>query len=152
MHYMKANPARDAERVSCATTAGFHTWTVEEVRQFEERQPIGSKARLTLALLLFTGARRGDAVTLGRQHVRDGVLKYILRKTRYKRMTASEKPLLPVLAEIIDASRTGDLTFLVNDYGQAFSAAGFGNWFRKRCNEAGLPHCSAHGLRKVGLH
>jgi integrase len=149
MHYVKANPARDAERVSYATE-GFHTWTIEEVRQFEERHPIGSKARLALALLLFTGARRGDAVTFGRQHVRDGVLRYIPRKTRYKRMTASEKPLLPVLAEIIDASPTGDLTFLVNDYGQAFSAAGFGNWFRKRCNEAGLQHCSAHGLRKVG--
>jgi hypothetical protein len=23
------------------------------------------------------------------------------------------------------------------------------NWFRARCDEAGLPHCSAHGLRKV---
>ncbi|MGI9412685.1 MAG: tyrosine-type recombinase/integrase [Hyphomicrobiales bacterium] len=35
--------------------------------------------------------------------------------------------------------------------GGARSADGrsFGNWFRKRCNEAGLPHCSAHGLRKV---
>jgi integrase len=30
-----------------------------------------------------------------------------------------------------------------------FTAAGFGNWFRDRCNEAGLPQYSAHGLRKV---
>lgn len=147
--HMKANPARDAERASYATD-GFHTWTVEEVRQFEECHAIGTKARLAMALLLFTGARRGDAVTLGRQHVKDGVLKYVPRKTRYKRMTASEKPVLPVLAEIINASPTGDLTFLVNEYGQSFTAAGFGNWFRKRCNEAGLPHCSAHGLRKAG--
>ena len=29
-------------------------------------------------------------------------------------------------------------------------AVEFGNWFRWRCNEAGLPHCSAHGLRKCG--
>ena len=28
--------------------------------------------------------------------------------------------------------------------------AGFGNWFRDRCNEAGLAHCSAHGSRKAG--
>ncbi len=32
----------------------------------------------------------------------------------------------------------------------SFTASGFGNWFRKRCDEAGLGHCSAHGLRKVG--
>jgi site-specific recombinase XerD len=33
----------------------------------------------------------------------------------------------------------------------AHKLAGFGNWFRRRCNEAGLPHCSAHGLRKAFL-
>ena len=31
----------------------------------------------------------------------------------------------------------------------ADTAAGFGNWFRDRCNEAGLRHCSFHGLRKA---
>ena len=43
------------------------------------------------------------------------------------------------------------MTFLVTERGAPFSAAGFGNWFRDRCNEAGLPHCSAHGLRKAAL-
>jgi hypothetical protein len=95
---MTANPARDAERVGYATD-GFHTWTVEEVRQFEERHPIGTKARLALALMLYAGARRGDAVTFGRQHIKGGVLRYVPRKTRYKRMAVSEKPILPVLAD-----------------------------------------------------
>jgi integrase len=89
---MTANPARDAERVGYATD-GFHTWTVEEVRQFEERHPIGTKARLALALMLYTGARRGDVVTFGRQHIKGGVLRYVPRKTRYKRMAVSEKPI-----------------------------------------------------------
>jgi integrase len=147
--HMKTNPARDAERVEYASE-GFHTWSLEEVRQFEERHPIGSKARLALALLLFTGARRGDVVTFGRQHVKDGVLRYVPRKTRYKRLRASEKPWLPELASVVAASPTGDLTFLVTDYGKPFSSPGFGNWFRKMCDRAGLPDCSAHGLRKVG--
>jgi hypothetical protein len=42
------------------------------------------------------------------------------------------------------------LTFLVTDVGRPFSAAGFGNWFRDRCDEAGLRDCTAHGLRKMG--
>src|SRR5271166_5285332 len=41
------------------------------------------------------------------------------------------------------------LTFLVTEYGKPFSVAGFGNWFRDKCNEAGLRNCSAHGLRKA---
>ena len=35
-------------------------------------------------------------------------------------------------------------------FGKPFTAKGFGNWFRKRCNEAGLRHCAFHGLRKAG--
>jgi integrase len=89
-------------------------------------------------------------VALGRQHVRDGWLRFIPSKTRYKRRRLSEKPLLPELARIIAASPTGDLTFLVTAYGRPFTGAGFGGWFRDRCNEAGLPHCTAHGLRKAG--
>jgi len=42
------------------------------------------------------------------------------------------------------------MTFLVTKFGKPFTAPGFGNWFRRRCDEAGLPHCSAHGLRKAG--
>jgi integrase len=139
----------DVERASYSTD-GFHTWTVDEVRQFEERHPIGTKARLALALMLFTGARRGDVVTLGKQHVKDGFLRYIPRKTRHQRMTVSEKPVLPILADIIAKSPTGDLTFLVTKHCKPFTANGFGNWFRDRCDEAGLPQCSAHGLRKAG--
>jgi hypothetical protein len=41
------------------------------------------------------------------------------------------------------------MTFLVTTDGKLFSAAGFGNWFRDCCNEAGLRGLSEHGLRKV---
>jgi integrase len=37
----------------------------------------------------------------------------------------------------------------VTEHQRPFTAAGFGNWFRDRCNEAGLPQCSFHGLRKA---
>jgi len=53
------------------------------------------------------------------------------------------------LAAVIDATPTKHLTFLTTAYGRAFSPAGLGNAFRARCDEAGLPHCSAHGLRKA---
>jgi len=58
--------------------------------------------------------------------------------------------MLPALQQIIAASPCGDLTFLVNHWNRSFTDAGFGNKFRQWCNEAGLRHCSAHGLRKEG--
>jgi integrase len=146
---VKSNPCRDAERVSYSTD-GFHTWSVPEVHQFMERHPIGTKAHLAMALLLFTGARRGDMVKFGRQHVTTGALRYVPGKTTYKRRKMVEKPILPVLARVLAATPAGSLTFLVTEYGKPFTANGFGGWFRKRCDEAGLPHCTAHGLKKAG--
>src|SRR3984957_11620763 len=146
---IRANPARDVKRLRYAPD-GFHAWTPDEVKQFETHHKIGSKARLALALLLYLGARRGDVVTLGRQHIRDGVIRFVPSKTKAKKMHAIEIPILPELARIIAASPTGNFRFLVTDRGRAFTSNGFGPWFRKRCNEAGLPNCSAHGLRKAG--
>jgi integrase len=147
----KSNPARDVRRIKYETE-GFHTWTPDEFAQFEARHPLGTKAHLALALLLYTGTRRGDMVTLGRQHVRDGWLRFVPSKGRKQTKTVvlSEKPWLSVLDRIVKASPCGDLTFLITEYGKPFTGAGFGNWFRDRCNEAGLPQCSAHGLRKMG--
>jgi site-specific recombinase XerD len=72
-----------------------------------------------------------------------------LRFTQFKTKIGVELPILPALQQSLSASPTGDLTFLVTSQGKAFTAAGFGNEFREWCNEAGLPQCSAHGLRKA---
>jgi integrase len=61
-----------------------------------------------------------------------------------------ELPVLPELRAAIDACPSNDMTFLTTEFGRPFTANGFGNWFKKRCREAGLEHCSAHGLRKAG--
>ena len=144
-HHIASNTARDVEKFKTNST-GFHSWSIEEVRQFEARHPIGTKARLALALMLFTGQRRGDAIRFGRQHIRGGKLVITQRKTR-KRLIL---PILPALQAIMDASPVGDLTFLVNDLGRPFTDAGFGNKFRYWCDQADLKHCTAHGLRKAG--
>jgi hypothetical protein len=41
------------------------------------------------------------------------------------------------------------MTYLVTDQGKPYTVWGFGNWFRDRCKEAGVPG-RAHGLRKAG--
>jgi integrase/recombinase XerD len=58
-------------------------------------------------------------------------------------------PVHPDLQRSLDAAPSGHLTFLVTEFGKPHSPNGFGNKFKDWCREAGLPHCSAHGLRKA---
>ena len=58
-------------------------------------------------------------------------------------------PVRPELRAIIDGTQVGNLTFLVNKHGAPYTDNYFVHEFRKWCNEAGLPNCSYHGLRKT---
>lgn len=142
------NPARDV-KYRAAAGQGFHHWTPDEVEQFEKHFPIGTKARLAMALMLYTGQRRSDIVRFGRQHVRDGWLRFTQFKGRNHKPTTLEIPIVDDLRKIIEASPTGDLSFLVTEFGKPFTSNGFGNRMRTWCDEAGLPECSSHGLRKA---
>ncbi len=119
------------------------------MQQFEARHPVGTRARLALALMLFTGQRRSDIIRFGKQHAKDGKLNFTQFKGRNRKPKRLTLPILPALQRIIDATPCGDLTFLVNEWERPFTDAGFGNWFRDRCIEAGVPG-RAHGLRKAG--
>jgi integrase len=127
-------------------TDGYRTWTEADIEAFEARHPVGSRARLALALLLYTAQRRSDVVRMGRQHVRNGALSVRQQKTG----RALEIPVHPALQAVLDATPSHHLTFLTTQAGKPFSPAGFTNWFRDMCNEAGIPRgTSAHGLRKA---
>jgi integrase len=93
---------------------GFHSWTDVEISQFEERHPIGSRARLALALLLYTGQRRSDVVRMGRQHIREGALHIRQLKTGAE----LSMPVHPTLAAILAATPAEHLTFLTTQSGQ----------------------------------
>lgn len=126
-------------------TDGFHTWTVEEVARYQARHPVGTQARLALDIMLYTGLRRSDAIVLGRQHVRGGNIHIRAGKNGAEIVL----PILPPLAGSIEATRTGDMVFLINTRGQPWKNISFGYWFADRCREAGVPG-RAHGLRKAG--
>jgi integrase len=127
---------------------GFHTWSEEEVHQFRARHELGSRARLAFELLLHTGQRRGDIIRMGWQHmVSADEIMVKQQKTGTTICIAMHPELLETLALV---PRT-NLTFLLTENAAPFTAAGFGNWFRDQCNAAGLPQCSAHGLRKTYL-
>jgi integrase len=145
------NPALEVKRLSSASD-GYHTWSDEEVAQFEAFHPVGTKARLAFALLRYTGVRRSDAVKLGKGMEREGVLHFTVTKGSQRKGKAGPKrlalPILGALRAVIDATPSGHLTYLVSSHGKPYTAESFGNKFREWCDQAGLRHCSAHGIRK----
>jgi integrase len=143
--FVDSNPAEGVKAPAQKKSDGFHVWTEDEITRFEKRWSIGTRERLALAILLYTGLRRGDAARLGRQHVKNGVITLRTEKTA----THVYVPVLPELARIIAATKTGDLAFIATPSGKPMTKESFGNWFREACNEAGVPG-SAHGLRKAG--
>jgi integrase len=100
---------------------GFHTWTEDEIETYCAVHGLGTKARLALDLMLYTGQRRSDAVLMGKQHFDAG-------RVRVRQL------------------KTGAV---VSDYGLPFSSNGFGNKMRDWCDAANLSHCASHGLRKA---
>ncbi|MGA8433264.1 MAG: tyrosine-type recombinase/integrase, partial [Methyloceanibacter sp.] len=123
---------------------GFIPWTEEHVAAYEARWPIGTRQRVWLDVLLYTGLRRGDAVSLGRQHVRDGVATIKTEKSQFE----VSLPILPVLADTLASGPCGDLAYICGARGEPLTKESFGNLFRDACKAAGVPG-SAHGVRKI---
>lgn len=155
---MATNPAAGIERVSIRK-GGYHTWTVDEVRMYEAKWPVGTKQRLALAIIGFAGLRISDACQLGKQHLHDGWIKKLQHKNQKRLPKMIEVPILPQLQAAIDACPSTGMTLLETRAHKrnvdgvlkptAYSIKSFGGKFKDWCKEAGIPHCSAHGARKA---
>ena len=136
-------------------STGYRTWSEGDIEQYKRRHPLGTMPRLAIELLLTTAARRGDVVKFGPQHVEDGTITFEQHKKEGAEEAQVIIPLHPDFCAALAAMPPSKVvsmtpTFLTTSLGKPFAKAGFGNWFRDRCNEAGLPNgISAHGLRKA---
>ena len=85
---------------------------------------------------------------MGCEHVKDGIITITQQKTG----EVVDIPILPALQTVLDNAQRRRITptFIVTEYGQPFSEAGFTNKFRDWCKAAGLPKgLTPHGLRKA---
>ncbi len=137
------NPTIGIKKYRSANPNGYHTWTEDEVGQFLVRHPLGTTAHLAMNLMLCLGQRKSDAVRMGWQHIRNG--KITLRQEK----TITTHPNSSRVGASVSSGTPTNLTFLMTQHGKPFTAAGFGHWLRDRCDEAGLPQCTSHGLRKL---
>jgi integrase len=138
------DPTKGIEDPAMPKTSGFPPWTEDDVAAYERRWSIGTRQRVWLDVLLYTGLRRGDAARLGRQNVKNGVATLTTEK---KKMVVS-LPVLPVLQRTLDAGPCCDLAFIANANGKPFRKESFGNAFAEAARMAGVKK-SCHGLRKI---
>ncbi|WKW52019.1 tyrosine-type recombinase/integrase [Rhodomicrobium lacus] len=143
--WIRANPARTVKKLR-HTVKGFHTWSEDEVAAYRERWAIESRQRLAFELLLCTAQRSADVRQMRPSQIAGGAVSLSQQKTR----AHLRIPLLPELRDALAAAPViGSDTILVTQYGRPFTEKGFGNFVKDACREAGLSHCSAHGLRKA---
>lgn len=145
--FVKVNPAASVKYPKLKSGAGFPIWSEDDVLVYEARWPLGSKERVWLCVLLYTGLRRGDAVRIGRQHVRHGVA--VIRTQKSQGEIEVHIPLLPPLVEALQEGPTAELAFICGANGKPMTKESFGNAFSDACRKAGIKK-SAHGLRKIG--
>jgi integrase len=143
---VKSDPTASVHNPKRPKGRGFIPWTEEHVEAYERRWPLGTHERVWLDVLLYTGLRRGDAVRLGRQHVRDGIA--TLKTEKSQGDVTVTLPILPILGQTLAAGPCGDLSYICGRNGAPLTKESFGNMFKDACRAAGVPG-SAHGVRKI---
>jgi hypothetical protein len=128
-------PACMTSRSLLLRVEGTRSISEDDVERYESRWPIGTKERVWLGGLLYSGLRRGDAASRRFALIRTGITVTI--------------PILPALDEVLQAGPCGDLIFICGENDRSLTKEPSGNLFREACNAAGVAK-SAHGVRKIG--
>lgn len=129
-------------------TDGHHTITPVELEQYIAHHGPTSKATLAIAMMMFTGFRVSDLALIGPQHRRGDAFSLRLFKNRNRTPVDLVIAIHPILEAVLASHQVKGMTYLQTEFGKPFSVKGLGNrisdWFR----QAGLPHCTAHSVRK----
>lgn len=129
-------------------TEGHHTITTDEVVTYIRHHGIRSKAVLALIIMMYTGMRVSDLRAIGPQHRRGNVLKFRVFKGRNRNPITLEIEIHPILDTVLSWHPVKGMNYLLTDFGKAFSIKGLSQRVSEWFNQAGLPHCTAHSVRK----
>lgn len=122
-----------------------HTWTDDELKQFEQRWPLGTRERLTYALLLYTGQRLSDVTRMKRAHIKTGF------PVKTKKTSADLAiPIHPEVRRAVRAMKATGLNLITDINGRPIQTARVGEFMAEAIDAANLPdRCVPHGLRKA---
>jgi len=133
-------------RIKRFAESEFHTWTDEEIGQFENVWPVGTRERSVFALFVYTGQRASDVAKMSSSDIEGGGIWVVQLKTNAKLLI----PMHPALTEALAVCDLSRGTILKTGFGEAFTAKGISNFMADKIIAAGLPdRCVTHGLRKA---
>jgi integrase len=148
--HAEVNPVVGIKKIH-RSKGGATPWTPDDLRKFKKAHSLGTMAHLALTLHMFTAARSNDAIWLGRnQEFESHGAKWLGWQPQKRGAAYVEIPMAdPLRAAIAAVARIGD-AYILGDHGRPFkNPDSYRNWFRKRCDEAGLEGRSSHGVRKA---
>ena len=147
--HVRSNPARGIEKIY-EKGDGATPWKAADVKRFLAHHHLGTKAHVAISILLWTGCRIEDTTVLGRQHecVIDGIPALRWQPTK-KGSSEVSVPFLTPLKEAVRAPKVQGGTYLLGRGGKPYASGDSASAiFKVWCVDAGLPHLSAHGVRK----
>lgn len=148
LELIESNCARTVKKLR-ASSEGYYTWTEQDIQKFYKRWSTGTTAHLAMTLMLYSGAGKKDATLLGPSNIVSGRLQYRRAKLQTRDGVLVDIPIHPVLSGLLSTLPSDQETFLQTTYGKPRSANGLGTAMRTWCDEAKLPQCTSHGLRKA---
>lgn len=135
------NPARKPKRLK--EGPGHLAWKQEQINAYLDYHKGDDDRLLALALGLFAGQRRGDAIRRNKTHWNGTEIVAIAAK--------NGEPLwikaMPPLKEILDRVMGSRFMMLQTKTGRAFTERSFSKWFAEGCKDAGVHGVTFHGLR-----
>lgn len=155
--FIESDPTEGIKRRRILKTKGHATWTEADVEAFRARWPVGTRERLALELLHWTGARMSDAVRMTEGMIgRDGWLIYTQGKTdgkagcpvRCPAPAYSEPAGQALLLQALEARQDRHAVLMATAYGAPRSVKAASQWFAGAARASGIEGKTAHGLRK----
>lgn len=145
--FLDDNPARHVAPFRIKTF-GHETMQPGEALQFIKHHGAGSKAVLALAILMYTGMRVSDLQQIGPQHRKGGEFRFVMVKNRGKHPTELMVPIHPFLEAVLDSHPLQGMAYMLTEWGKSYSVKGLGQRISEWFAQAGLPHLTAHSVRK----
>lgn len=147
LRWIKDDLTLDIQRFKIGT---HHTWTEEEIAQYEKRWPLGTVQRMAFDLSLYTGQRNCDSCRMEWADIINNKIRVTQQKGGKKLIIPTHRNLQTALVSWPHTGATIVATKKGPSKGSGYSAKSYGDLIKAAALAAGLPnHCVAHGLRKA---
>lgn len=127
---------------------GWRTVTLDEYHALMDAPTTPDPVKQAISLLMWTGLRVSDAVSIERSAIVDGRIRFAPQKTKNRRRASRGTLSIPIHDELAPWLVGDSQTLLTNSLGRPWSPRGLAEAIARACEAAKLPHLTPHGFRQ----